>query len=194
MKAAFVLLAGAALASAQTVYFIRHGEKPSNDSDPNLSAQGLQRAQCLRTVFGASSQYDIGYIIAEKPKGKCRSVQHHWLFCEMALKLTQSNSDDSRLRPLDTVTPLAQDLGLTVDTSCGKTKSDCVADLVNNYTGAGNILICWEHGELTNIADAIGINPAPTYPDGSFNLIWTSPAPHTSVTSITSENCPGLDS
>lgn len=70
MKAAFALLAGAALASAQTVYFIRHGEKPSDDDDPNLSAQGQQRAQCLRTVFGASSQYNIGYIIAEKPKGE----------------------------------------------------------------------------------------------------------------------------
>ncbi|PNP43333.1 hypothetical protein TGAMA5MH_04790 [Trichoderma gamsii] len=170
MKAAVVLLAGAALASAQTVYFIRHGEKPSDDSDPNLSAQGQQRAQCLRTVFGASSQYNIGYIIAEKPK------------------------DDSRLRPLNTVTPLAQDLGLTVDTSCGKTKSDCVADLVSDYKGSGNILICWEHSELTNIADAMGIDKPPTYPDDSFNLIWTSPAPHTAVTSITSENCPGLDS
>lgn len=70
MKAALLLLAGAALASAQsTVFLIRHGEKPSDDSDPNLSAQGLQRAQCLRNVFGASSSYDIGYIIAEKPKG-----------------------------------------------------------------------------------------------------------------------------
>ncbi|EHK39616.1 uncharacterized protein TrAtP1_006887 [Trichoderma atroviride] len=170
MKAAFVLLAGAALASAQNVYFIRHGEKPSDDDDPNLSAQGLERAQCLRTVFGASSQYNIGYIIAEKPKS------------------------DSRLRPLDTVTPLAQDLGLTVDTSCGKTKSDCVADLVSGYNGSGNILICWEHSELTNIADAMGIKKPPTYPDDSFNLIWTSPAPYTAVTSITSENCPGLDS
>lgn len=141
MKAAFILLAGAALASAQTVYFIRHGEKPSDDSDPNLSAQGQERAQCLRTVFGASSQYNIGYIIAEKPKGECHSAKHQGIFYETAHQLTESNSDDSRLRPLDTVTPLAQDLGLTVDTSCGKTKSDCVADLVNGYTGSGNILI-----------------------------------------------------
>lgn len=76
MKAAFVLLAGAALASAQTVYFIRHGEKPSDDSDPNLSAQGQERAQCLRTVFGASSQYNIGYIIAEKPKSEWHLVHY----------------------------------------------------------------------------------------------------------------------
>lgn len=56
-----------------------------------------------------------------------------------------------------------------------------------------NTTFSWEHSELTNIADAMGINKAPTYPDDSFNLIWTSPAPHTAVTSITSENCPGLD-
>ena len=54
-------------ASAQTVYLIRHGEKPSDGSD-GLSAQGEERAQCLRRVFGAESSFDIGYIIAEKPK------------------------------------------------------------------------------------------------------------------------------
>jgi hypothetical protein len=57
----------AATASAQTVFLIRHGEKPADGGD-GLNAQGVQRAQCLRTVFGASSQYDIGYIIAEQPK------------------------------------------------------------------------------------------------------------------------------
>jgi hypothetical protein len=29
---------------------------------------------------------------------------------------------------------------------------------------------------------------------GSFNIIWTDPSPYTSITSETSENCPGLDS
>lgn len=57
----------ATLTSAQTVYLIRHGEKPA-DGGNGLNAQGVQRAQCLRNVFGASSQYDIGYIIAEQPK------------------------------------------------------------------------------------------------------------------------------
>ena len=62
-----ILLFLAATASAQTVYLIRHGDKPADGGD-GLTAQGLQRAQCLRTVFGASSQYNIGYIIAEQPK------------------------------------------------------------------------------------------------------------------------------
>ena len=59
-------LAIASLAVAKpTVYLIRHGEKP--DSGNGLNAQGLQRAQCLRTVFGASSEYNIGHIMAQTP-------------------------------------------------------------------------------------------------------------------------------
>jgi hypothetical protein len=62
-----LLLFLATTASAQTVYLIRHGEKPADGSN-GLSAQGMQRAQCLRNVFGLSSQYKIGYMIAEQPK------------------------------------------------------------------------------------------------------------------------------
>lgn len=50
-----------------TVYLIRHGEKPA-DGGQGLSPAGEQRAQCLRSVFGASSSYNIGYIIAEQPE------------------------------------------------------------------------------------------------------------------------------
>jgi hypothetical protein len=51
---------------------IRHGEKPPKNADEKdsdgLSTQGLERAQALRQVFGASSQYNISYILAEDPK------------------------------------------------------------------------------------------------------------------------------
>jgi hypothetical protein len=59
------LLATLAVADP-TVYLIRHGEKP--DDGNGLSTQGLERAQCLRSVFGANSSYDIGHIMAETPK------------------------------------------------------------------------------------------------------------------------------
>ncbi|KAJ5198597.1 uncharacterized protein N7498_007714 [Penicillium cinerascens] len=151
------------------VYLIRHGEKPASGN--GLNAQGLERAQCLRNVFGASSSYNIGHIMAEKPK-----------------------SDGKRQRPYDTVEPLAKDLGLTVDTSCGRDHSGCVKDVVDGYTGSGNILICWEHHALTDIVKKLGDDNAPEYPDDSFNIIWTDPSPYNTITSETSENCPGLDS
>jgi hypothetical protein len=56
------------LSSAQTVYLIRHGEKPSDDDTTGLSTQGVQRAQCLRSVFGNTSSYNIGKIMAQTPK------------------------------------------------------------------------------------------------------------------------------
>ncbi|KAG0645647.1 hypothetical protein D0Z07_8551 [Hyphodiscus hymeniophilus] len=164
----------ATLSAAQsTVYLIRHGEKPS-DGGNGLSAQGVQRSQCLRTVFGASSSYDIGYIIAEQPK-----------------------SSGSRTRPLMTVQPLATDLGLTVDTSCDRDDQKCVRDLVKDYNdndGSGNVLICWEHDALTDIVDALGDKDAPDYPDDSYNIIWKDEYPYNTIESMTGENCPGLDS
>nr|POE51662.1 hypothetical protein CFP56_25869 [Quercus suber] len=170
MKSVLALASLVTLALADpTVYLIRHGEKPA-DGGNGLNAQGMQRAQCLRNVFGTSSQYNIGHIMAETPK-----------------------SSGKRARPYDTVEPLAQDLGLSVDTSCDRDDQDCVADVVESYNGAGNILICWEHDALHDIVKALGAKNAPDYPDDSFNIIWTDPPSYKSITSMTSENCPGLD-
>ncbi|OJJ50255.1 hypothetical protein ASPZODRAFT_90240 [Penicilliopsis zonata CBS 506.65] len=164
-----LLLATAVAAAEPTVYLIRHGEKPSNGSD-GLSAAGLERAECLTHVFGPESDYDIGFIMAEQPK-----------------------SDGSRQRPYDTVLPLAEELGLTIDTNCTKKDYDCVADTVENYEGEGNILICWEHAALNNIVEALGVSSYSNYPSDAYNLIWTDPYPWTEITNVTSEDCPGLD-
>lgn len=77
------------------------------------------------------------------------------------------DTDGKRARPYDTVEPLAKDLGLTVDTSCDRDDPDCVKDVVYGYDGKGlaNILICWEHDALTDIAEALGVKDAPSYPD-----------------------------
>ncbi|KAJ5279862.1 hypothetical protein N7478_005234 [Penicillium angulare] len=164
----YILAAAALVVADPTVYLIRHGEKP--DDGDGLSSQGLERAQCLRNVFSSSSSYNIGHIMAQTPQ-----------------------SDGSRQRPYDTVEPLAGDLGLTVDTSCDRDDPSCVKDVVDGYTGSGNILICWEHDALTDIVDKLGDDDAPDYPDDSFKIIWTDPSPYDDITSKTSENCPGLD-
>ncbi|KFY45942.1 hypothetical protein V494_00699 [Pseudogymnoascus sp. VKM F-4513 (FW-928)] len=185
------LLLVPAVAAKATVYLIRHGEKP-DDGGNGLSAAGLQRAQCLRSVFGSSSSYNIGYIMAQTPD----SGRLPALFKEITIgapAVLMELSDGSRARPLQTVQPLATDLGLSVDTSCDRDDQKCVADAVDNYSGSGNVLIAWEHDALTDIVDELGNKDAPKYPDDSFNLIWTDPSPYSDITATTSENCPGLD-
>ncbi|KAI0193652.1 putative phosphoglycerate mutase family protein [Xylaria flabelliformis] len=194
----FAGFAATVVTAKPTVYLIRHGEKPA-DGSTGLSAQGVQRAQCLRTVFGAASAYDIGYILAQTPDSG-----EFYLFHNLRSTVTRDKSvpaltktywvDGTRARPYLTVEPLATDLGLTVDTTCDRDDEQCVQDLVDGYTGNGNILICWEHKELNNIAEQLGANNVDNYPDDSYNLIWTQPYDYDKITSITSENCPGLDS
>ncbi|KAK9244577.1 hypothetical protein V1506DRAFT_540875 [Lipomyces tetrasporus] len=172
--------------SSQTspiIYMIRHGEKPPKDANGHdrvgLSAEGVNRAQYLRQVFGTSSQYNINYILAEHPK-----------------------KDGSRSRPYDTVAPLASDLGLSVETSIRRNDAQGAAEAAKAYTGPGNVLICWEHDQLAKIAEAIGVkkyattsglNGKITYPDNRFDLIWMVPKPYKEITSVLSENVPGLD-
>ncbi|KAE8143570.1 hypothetical protein BDV38DRAFT_231666 [Aspergillus pseudotamarii] len=165
----YLLAAAATVMASPTVYLIRHGEKP-DDGGNGLSAQGVQRAQCLRSVFGKDSKYNIGYIMAQTPK-----------------------KSGKRVRPYETVLPLAEDLGLTVDTSCDRDDPKCVKKAIENYKGDGNILICWQHEALTDIVKKLGADDAPEYPSDRFDLIWTDPSPYTKITETTSEQCPGLD-
>ena len=76
--------------------------------------------------------------------------------------------DGKRQRPLDTVKPLAGDLGLEVDTSCDRDDAKCVKKVVDKYDGKGNILICWEHDALKDIAEELGAKDVDDYPDESY--------------------------
>lgn len=165
------------------IYLIRHGEKPPKNADGSdqdgLSVQGIDRAQALVQVFGANSTYDIQYILAEKPK-----------------------KDGGRARPSETVTPLAASLGLKMNSSIDRDDAESVAAAAKSFEGPGNVLICWEHGQLASIAEAIGITQygdssgwsgPVTYPGNRFDLIWVVPPPWTQVTEVRSEKVQGLD-
>jgi hypothetical protein len=78
-----------------------------------------------------------------------------------------STLDGSQQRPYDTVLPLSQELGIPVDTSCQRDDEKCVEDVVTNYNGTGNVLVCWEHDELTKLVEQLGDKKAPDYPDNS---------------------------
>jgi hypothetical protein len=155
-----------------TIYLIRHGEKPGHGLN-GLNAAGVARAEALVHVFKAGAEFNIKHIIAQKPK-----------------------QSGKRGRPRETVEPLAKSLGLTVDISREREEVKEVASDVLKYIkedAAGDVLICWEHKRLRDIATAFGVKHAPDYDDQRFDLLWKLEDPYDAlyVTSYSIADSPG---
>jgi hypothetical protein len=148
--------ASSAWATPAQVLIIRHAEK--DEGTPNLSADGYQRAQLLVNYFEttpAVTQYGTPvaiYAMAPKP-GDPQSTE----------------------RPIQTVTPLAQALGLKLNTSYTKKESDAlVQEILSNPAYDGKmVLICWEHNAISDVVASFGVTPQPApWPDSDFGSVW----------------------
>jgi len=154
-----------------TIYLIRHAEKPSDGSD-GLTRKGRLRAQCLRKLFGPSSQYKIDYIIAPGYKG------------------------EKYRRAYDTVLPLSRELGIKIDKHCERKDAGCVADTISNTISAkkfrGDVLTSWRHSNVDEITKLLGVEESivPSWPGHRFDLIWTV-HPNGTFT-IHEQDCPRL--
>lgn len=137
------------------VLVIRHGEKPgdpSNDNDadgPDLSTRGYERAGALApyipATFGAPD----------------------FLFATQASK--HSN------RPVETITPLAQWLKLDINSKHPDDDYAKVAqDILGNAKYHGKcVLICWHHGKIPELTQALGGNPpVAKWPGEVFDWVW----------------------
>ena len=74
---------------------------------------------------------------------------------------------------MDTITPLAHSLNLTIDT---RSKRDDVDELVANIAALPEesvALVCWEHKVLSEQAEALGVHSPPVYPSDQFDWQWT---------------------
>jgi broad specificity phosphatase PhoE len=154
---------------------VRHGEKQPDagpppygvDADGNadkhsLSVRGWQRAGALVPFFKQrlSPNVDVPDAIYASKVG--------------AVVLMEDGHDVSKsLRPQQTVTPLADALGLASGVQAPFAVSE-EAQLVEHLRQHedGIVLVAWEHHHIPNIATAF--NPAaPTTWDGArFDLVW----------------------
>lgn len=106
--------------------------------------------------------------------------------------------DGSRDRPYETIKPLADDLGIKVDKSIDRDDVSGAAEAAKSYTGPGNVLVCWEHGELAKIVEELlkdgeGKKEKVTYPSNRFDIIWAVREPYEALEWVGSEGVPGLD-
>jgi len=129
-----------------TIYAIRHAEKPA--SGHGLSPAGKARAQAYVKYFQN----------LQDPQGKTI----HWDY------FFASEDSENSHRPLLTIKPLADALNQTVDDSY---KNTAYPHLVSHLQQdakykSSNIVICWHHGEILKLAQAMGAS-CPTLPSSS---------------------------
>ncbi|KAK0484969.1 hypothetical protein IW261DRAFT_1416858 [Armillaria novae-zelandiae] len=136
-----LLLAASALAIENTVYIITNAETPSLQR-PGLTPIGHHRAgHCIPEVFGNLS---LGFIASCTP-----------------------NSDTGTCIPaVATAAPLANSLGLGIDTSCvvfsgtgEESDDDCVKNLLHTYskTSTAPILIVWDAAAMDDLLENLGM-------------------------------------
>ncbi|MDR3607732.1 MAG: histidine phosphatase family protein [Oligoflexia bacterium] len=165
----FGLLASTAvLAAPAQIVLIRHGEKPPQGNE--LDAQGWQRANALPGFFSSNPVVDAYgspvAIYAMKPAH---------MNADGTNQESDANPEAGSLRPIETVTPLAQGLGLTINESYSRKQiQSLVSDVMGNSSYEGRMVtICWEHSIIPQMAQAFGLTNGPTHwPDSVFDIAW----------------------
>lgn len=146
---------------------IRHGEKPDgtapgldengDEDDSSLTAVGWQRAHALVDLF-------------DPPHGAPRPG----LARPDAIYAAGVTDEGEGQRTRETVAPLAEALGLPVNTEYGKGDEKKLVKDVRG--GSGTTLISWQHSEIPTIVDefpSVSPEPPQEWPSDRFDLVWT---------------------
>lgn len=137
-----------------TIYLVRHAEKPSNGI--GLSPAGEARANAYVNYF-----QDV-----TNPSGK--TIKWDYLFAS-------AESADSN-RPFLTIQPLAQAIAKTIDRDYkDKHFSKLVGFIQQNpkkQFDNSNILICWHHGEILDLAASLGAECKNLPPSSNWPFSW----------------------
>ncbi len=148
------ILASQVFAAPARILIIRHGEKPANTSDGNLSPRGYQRAQALTSLFSRQPQ-----LLA---------------FGRPVSMFAFNNFGDGSNRGIETATPLANTLGIPVNSSFRPSETSDIAKFIFE-TAAFNhkmVMIVWRHSDMQALATALGIQNAPAWQSNVFDRIW----------------------
>lgn len=158
-----LLGAGAAFAAPAQVIFIRHAEKP--DIGAELSPQGFKRAAALVNFFKTNP-----------------AVTRYG--APVAIYAAAPKSEDSSVRSIQTVAPLARALGIDINDSFTRGQTNKLArDIMQNPAYEGRlVLICWQHEKIIDAAQALaeygGTSPEVyamiplAWPSEAFDRVW----------------------
>jgi len=154
-------------AEHDVVMIIRHGEKPDgttpgidengDEDDSSLTTVGWERAHALVDLF-------------DPPHGTPPSP----LARPDRIYAAGVTDDGEGQRTRETVTPLADALGVPVDTELGRgDEKKLVTDVLAQ---SGSTLISWQHGGIPEIVDdfpSVSPKPPEEWPSDRFDVVWT---------------------
>jgi len=153
--------------TANLIMIIRHAEKPGDSDTPRgIDADGKHDNHSL-TVRGWTRAGALVQLFAPGT-GTVRPG-----LARPTAIFAAGGSEGEGQRPRETVTPLAERLGLTVDTQYERGSEPALAKACVGRPGP--TLICWQHGEIPAILAEFGhIRPAPPakWPGSRFDLVW----------------------
>jgi hypothetical protein len=150
--------------AATTIMLIRHAEKPDDQDGGvdqkgkpdkhDLIVRGWQRAGALVQFFA-------------KPRDPSGPIKP-----PATIFATEPASGSESKRPLRTVTPLGQWLGIAIDSSISEGSEPDLADKA--IASDGVVLIAWHHEKIPAIANPILQNQsAPQkWPGDRFDVVW----------------------
>jgi hypothetical protein len=156
---------------ASKIMVIRHAEKPTGQlagvnesgvsSARDLTVRGWQRAGALACLFAPASGSLRDALLA-KPQ---------FIFASAAADDPDGGNSRSR-RSQQTVTPLAQLLGIEIDLTFSKGQEKALAKAAQACTGP--VLIAWQHENINAIANSIlGAELAPPiWPGNRFDVVF----------------------
>lgn len=135
------------------VLVIRHAEKP--DKGNELTPAGEERAR-------AYVHYFKNFTVDTKP------VTVNYLFAA-------ADSDGSH-RPRLTLEPFSKATGMTIDQRFAAKQAQGLANELRAKPHGGCVLICWHHGQIPDLLQALGADPIKLlpkakWPDNTFGWV-----------------------
>ena len=153
---AVLLLAATVLAQPERIILLRHAEKPVDEADIHLSERGRQRAAALADWATNSPAWKTNNrpaaIFACKPNAKAPSV-----------------------RAIETITPLAARLSLSVQTPFfPKNFAPLARQILDDPALSGKtVVLCWTRDELPQLAESFGVAPGSVVcKSKTFDRLW----------------------
>ena len=80
-------------------------------------------------------------------------------------------TDHPSTRSVDTLKPLSEAINVKIDTKTGRDDTKGLAKRISELPAGSVALICWEHQQIADIAEALGVHSPPDY--NGYDEQWT---------------------